>query len=121
RPHRLGLVSPRSPEHRQLRHAARSRNARVGWWLRLRRRRRSDADRAGCDLGRGAYVAAGSESHSSSPEVAMRSLVCVLVIVAPALVAAQTPQDPYGSGPPPATAPTAPPQYPYYPPPQQQY
>ncbi|HEX6837862.1 MAG TPA: tetratricopeptide repeat protein [Polyangia bacterium] len=49
----------------------------------------------------------------------MRSLVGILVVVAPAVALAQQPQNPYGTAP----APTAPAQqqYPYYPPPQQQY
>jgi len=49
----------------------------------------------------------------------MRSLVGILVVVAPAVALAQQPQNPYGTSP----APTAPAQqqYPYYPPPQQQY
>ena len=45
----------------------------------------------------------------------MRSLVGILVVVAPAMALAQQPQNPY------ATSPAPQQQYPYYPPPQQQY
>src|SRR3569623_1765703 len=49
----------------------------------------------------------------------MRSLVGILVVVAPAVALAQQPQNPHGTSPaPPAPAQQ---QYPYYPPPQQQY
>ena len=48
----------------------------------------------------------------------MRSLLCILSVLVPAVALAQQPQNPYGA-PPPAPAPQQ--QYPYYPPPQQQY
>src|SRR5512143_187433 len=51
----------------------------------------------------------------------MRSLVGILVVVAPAVALAQQPQNPYGTSPPPTTAAPGQQQYPYYPPPQQQY